>query len=475
MTPVADETDVDELAARRLCGHCIGEFHLRRIVTAEGSLAACDYCDRRAKTLSLDALADQAAGAFDRHYDLVAGGDFDGEPFGEPAGEAIAMAAQIDEVPAEHLRVILSDRLDLRDHNDYFEIGPFDVDTCYAPKDEDPNTDNAFQQRWDGFERTLKSQARFFSRAARETLDQLFEGVLAARTKHGKGVIRQAGPGRALSALYRARVFQTQDRMEAALRRPDLEIGPPPSPIARAGRMNAHGVPVFYGARDARTAIAEVRPPVGSDVVIARYDLVRPLRLLDVPALAQVFVDGSIFDPTFAERDQRARFLGRLSRRISRAVMPDDEAFEYLVTQALADYLADRDDLDLDGIVFASAQRPNGANVVLFHKASRTKLFDLADNVGVTVYPSGEPEEGEPLVWRVIEESPAADTPTSSEDFDLTSLFTERWFEEEDDPRLVSLKVDPHSLVVHRVTAMRITTTTSAVTRTARVAVGNAF
>ena len=52
-------------------------------------------------------------------------------------------------------------------------------------------------------------------------------------------------------------------------------------PLAETGgRMNAAGISVFYGATDDETAIAGVRPPVGSWVATATFEVIRPLRLL---------------------------------------------------------------------------------------------------------------------------------------------------------------------------------------------------
>ena len=45
----------------------------------------------------------------------------------------------------------------------------------------------------------------------------------------------------------------------------------------------------------------------------------------------------SVYDPTLASRLGRARFLRSLAQRMTRPVMPDDEAFDYLPTQAVAD------------------------------------------------------------------------------------------------------------------------------------------
>jgi hypothetical protein len=52
--------------------------------------------------------------------------------------------------------------------------------------------------------------------------------------------------------------------------------------------MSAAGVSVFYGATDRDVALVEVRPPVGSKVLIGCFEVIRPLRLLDLPALNEL-------------------------------------------------------------------------------------------------------------------------------------------------------------------------------------------
>lgn len=46
--------------------------------------------------------------------------------------------------------------------------------------------------------------------------------------------------------------------------------------------MNSTGISVFYGATDDQTAIAEFRLSVGSWVVTATFEVIRPLRLLNL-------------------------------------------------------------------------------------------------------------------------------------------------------------------------------------------------
>ena len=116
----------------------------------------------------------------------------------------------------------------------------------------------------------------------------------------------------------------------------------------------------------------------------------RQLQLLDLTALEKATAIGSIFDPCFRDDLERSVFLGKLSRRMVRAVMPDDEPLEYLATQAIADFLATENQPALDGIVFPSVQAGDGAlNVVLFHKAADVEPLEFTDGVEITVS-SGE-------------------------------------------------------------------------------------
>jgi len=79
-----------------------------------------------------------------------------------------------------------------------------------------------------------------------------------------------------------------------------------------------------------------VRPPVGSKVLIGRFEVIRPLRLLDLRAL-ELLADeeGSIFDVEHVRRLQRGKFLRGVSWLVSKPVMPDDQVRDYLPTQRL--------------------------------------------------------------------------------------------------------------------------------------------
>jgi hypothetical protein len=261
---------------------------------------------------------------------------------------------------------------------------------------------------WRSFENSLKTQPRFFSRTAANHLTSIFEGIGELRTRDGRPLVVDAGPGTDFHSLYRARVFQSDDKLEAALGRPDIHLGSPPAPLAAAGRMNARGVSVFNGSNNQKAAIAEVRPPVGSQVAVAQFEIIRKLRLLDLTALSGVRVTGSMLDFGLAGRMEGAVFLRSLSGRITKPVMPDDEPFEYLATQAVADFLATEASVPIDGIIFPSGQASGDVlNVVLFHKAARVEAMDIPEGTKISANTGRWTENGWEEDYEVLEEVPA--------------------------------------------------------------------
>jgi hypothetical protein len=303
----------------------------------------------------------------------------------------------------------------------------------------------------------LRQQGIWFDASGRPEKSSLQEKA-SERIANADGcpVIIEIGPGREISAFYRARVFQSNDRLQHAMEHPDTELGPPPAKLATAGRMNAFGISVFYGAGSPDTAIAEVRPPVGSRVLVGRFDLIRPLRLLDVEVLRSVYVKGSLFDPTFGHNAERAKFLGGLSRRITRPVMPADEPFEYLATQVIADFLASKADPTIDGLVYPSVQTSSGKpNVVLFHKAARVERLELPAGTELQSRccwdydDEDEEEEIDYWVWESVSQAEAAKDPPKETQlrFDPVALFRAH----ESDDRTASLRVDTSSLEVHHI------------------------
>lgn len=420
-------------------------------------------------------MADEIEIAFEEHfyrtptdpsdYDYAMMKERDWYRDGDPVADVIVESAGIGPEPAKDIRSVLAKR-----HFDWElakmgEENPFDESAHYAEKGAD---DAESQADWLSFERSLKTQTRYFNRSVQGALTYVFEGIAEHKTGDGRPIIVEAGPGMESTAFYRARVFQSYKRLDDALTRPDKQVGPPPPHAAATGRMNAHGIAVFYGATSPSIALAEVRPPVGSKVVMGRFELIRTLRLLDFEALRSVNVEGSIFDRDYIQRLKRVKFLEWLSRRITRPVMPDDEPFEYLATQAIADFLATDANPPLDGILYPSAQfSESGFNVVLFHAAARVEPLKIPKGTEVYAVVVNTEDGTDYTVW---EETPLEDPCSKSEPKNI-SFVPDRFnaFRPEDyDPREPALRLDIATLEVHHVNRVKFETECHSVTRLRR-------
>lgn len=222
--------------------------------------------------------------------------------------------------------------------------------------------------------------------------------------------------------------------------------------------MNANGISVFYGANAPKAAIAEVRPPVGSWVATARFEIIRPLRLLDLSALNSVTQHGSIFDQGFTRRLEFAVFLRTLSQRMTRPIMPDDEAFDYLATQAIADFLATENDPPLDGIIFPSSQAQAGdgaLNFVLFHKSASVESVELPAGTNVEARSDGLADDEWETEYVVTEEvTPPEKAPSKTSEFLSEHETRGRRFSAPEP----TLRIDLQSVRVHLVRGVELDT-----------------
>lgn len=256
------------------------------------------------------------------------------------------------------------------------------------------HTYNPRSEAWEQFKLEITYNRRFFSDLARDRLRQLFENVHLQKDDLGQPVVYQIGSDDTLR-IYRARQINAASEREKAIADPANLLGTPPRRFRAAGRMNAAGVPALYGAFDFDTCVAEIRPSVGSHVVGAAFRVVRPLVVLDTTRFARPARSHSIFSPNYTERLQQWSFMQRFMFEISQPVLPDDTTLDYIPTQAVAEFINNELDtyigkakLNVDAIVFSSAQRPNGRNIAIFGDASVVENTESA----------GEPTTPEPAI-----------------------------------------------------------------------------
>ncbi len=459
------KNDIDDQKNKRLCYHCIDEQYLQAEVKRNGKRRKCSFCGRITQSYTIEDMAVRIESAFDQHYRRTSDqpdfwqqlslsdreSDCEWERDGEPVVTAIANAAIIPEEAATDIQAILEAKYFDFESATMGEETKFSSDSYYEEKNP---SDEAWQEDWSNFENSLKTEARFFSRSMSKHLETIFRGIDTLSTTDGRPVVINAGPETDIKALFRARVFQSDEKLKESLCRPDLHIGPPPAVLAVAGRMNAHGISVFYGSNDQRVAIAEVRPPVGSQVVVGRFDFIRQLRLLDLTALSSVMEKGSIFDSGWSSRLERASFLRSLIWRLTQPVMPDYEAFEYLPTQVIADFLANENAPMVDGIIFQAIQAAgDGLNIVLFHKAALVESMTTTKGSKIEAKKGYFSEDGWEIEYSVTEHIPSEKSSENKNNAAKLPFFQvfdgEKPQHQGADLRDVTLRVDIKSIQVH--------------------------
>lgn len=475
------QEECEELEEKTICAGCIGEAYLSSRVEDEGQKSACSYCGDELACITLADLADRIEAAFETHFSRTSDEpnfyesmmlrdkemNYDWERDGQQTAYAIMDAAEISEDIAHEVQAILEYR-----HFD-FEEATMGIEAEYsedAHYEEIMPGDEEWQDRWKFFENLIKTEARFFSRTAANYLGELFDKIDQMKTFDGKPLVVDAGPNTDITELYRGRVFHSDKALENAIMRPDQELSAPPAWAAGSGRMNARGISVFYGATSPEIVLAEVRAPVGSSVALARFEITRPLRLLDLTALENLHQSGSIFDPEYAGLLERMAFLKTLGLRMARPVMPGDEEMEYLPTQAIADYLSTESQIPLDGILYPSVQvGGNGLNLVLFHKSARCSEMDIPEGTEISARTYSLYDEGYEPDFTVLEETPPEEVEDEDEAKENKHPFQMLPADYPEDLDTIlheeTLKIDPESVHVHEVQAVEIKTASFKVTR----------
>lgn len=326
-----------------------------------GQVAPCDFCESEsAPTIELGELADRVHSVIEEHFqatspypegiELLAAREGHWVQSGEPVRDVIWDLINSPEAVADAIWEDLSEKHDPRGKDAAIDPGPYDSEAHYEERGIDTYE---FAESWRSFKENISGRARFFNRFAEETLSHLFSGISELETHDGQPVVQQLAPE---NVFFRARVALSDEKLKSILQNLPGSLGVPPHGSARAGRMNPEGIGMVYGAMDAETCLAEVRAPVGSQVVIGRFSPVRQMRLLDLSLLQDVYLYGSLFDAEYTQALSRLYFLKSLVWELSAPVMPGTEGREYLPTQVVAEFLAAQKDMALDGVLFASSQ-----------------------------------------------------------------------------------------------------------------------
>jgi len=354
-----------------ICHACVGEEYISQLILNSGKANRnCSYCRKRKKSLPLEELSPKLHKLFMEHYEQPEEGPFYYNA-GDPAVYIIQDQLSVEEQPAKDLFSVLE-----YENNDFHGIDTIYDESYHYIKVK--RSEDSLGIAWEKLEESLKKESRYFNHHVKDFLDGLFIDIEKLQTKKNQSAINTAEID---MTFFRARVFENEEDVEKALQHPERYFGPPPHELAPSGRMNARGIPVFYGSTSPKIAVAEVRPVVGSYVVVVPFRTLCEMRILDISALSGLReVGGSIFDDQVTVLNDKANFMRTLSRKLTLPVTGKNPDNEYLITQAVAEYLSQSEENKLDGISFNSTQHPRNKgettmhqNVVLFSKSARIK------------------------------------------------------------------------------------------------------
>ncbi len=165
------------------------------------------------------------------------------------------------------------------------------------------------------------------------------------------------------------------------------EMGAPPKRLATPGRANPPGIPYLYVASLPEAAIAEVRPHTGETACVADFTIPPPLKAIDLRDPRKLVSPFLLADAS-AVGQLRADipFLERLGSELTRPVLPQGAAIDYLPSQYLCEFIKK---CGFDGVVYRSSVSA-GINLALFDLAKAmpgaVTRYDVA-RVSVEVAP----------------------------------------------------------------------------------------
>ena len=140
-----------------------------------------------------------------------------------------------------------------------------------------------------------------------------------------------------------------------------------PKEFAKANRMSAEGISVFYGSFDKETPLHEIwNYSPHSLIDLGRFKTTKPLKVVNlfkIPANISFWMDGNF---------EVYAFLSQFHKEVSKPKTQETNNIEYVPTQVFTEYIRYMNGLNIGGIIYGSlvndeSMNTNSRNVVLFY------------------------------------------------------------------------------------------------------------
>jgi len=208
-------------------------------------------------------------------------------------------------------------------------------------------------QSYSQYERALKRRSRYIRTPE-------IEAFLMTVLETAKRRVENIPKG---SFLWRAQLghdWRQENEEVGEVRAPHPPERMQPRPDrALEGRANPKGIPYLYLASNRETALAEVRPWIGSFVSVGQFKTLQDLKIVNCTTERKGF---KIFweEPPPEEREEAV--WTSIDRAFAKPITPSDDVADYVPTQVIAELFKAN---DFDGIAYRSSLG-DGHNLVLF-------------------------------------------------------------------------------------------------------------
>ena len=147
------------------------------------------------------------------------------------------------------------------------------------------------------------------------------------------------------------------------------QMGAPPKRIASHGRASPAGIPYLYLGSAQDSAISEIRPHTGEIACVADFITPTTLKLVDLRAPRKMVSPFVLVDADDIGRMRNdLPFLERLGDELTRPVIPQSAAIDYIPSQYLCEFIKK---CGYQGVIYRSSVS-TGMNLALFDPSLAT-------------------------------------------------------------------------------------------------------
>lgn len=346
------------------CPACFEDEALQKRVRDLAKPAVCSYCGSEGKGA---AAMEDIVSIITRSLQQEWARADEGLPFDKEKGDFLLAPTYLTEEVLDAIGLELPNDGDGRLRRDLVRALPDQTWSVIDPLIAAPH--EAITNSWRSFCHVIKHERRFYFRdyMPRDLADDLEQQEAAYSIPELLDEVAGyvARTGLYLTVPAGTRYIRAMERKDsAAAPFGPRRMGPPPVELAKQpNRMSPAGIPMFYGAEAASTALRESTREPGR-FALGTFELLKDRQLLDLRRTPQV---PSLFDEAHAQDRAFARFMREFIGDFRR---PIDEAaeVEYVPTQVVTEYFRAvvHGDRAIDGVLYASTRDADRTAVVLF-------------------------------------------------------------------------------------------------------------